>query len=201
MSRLMLPIFLAALWMPVMGIAQTSTEASAEQSPEAIPNARIAWMDLQQVVFTCDEGKKEFTEAQKFVEQKNIELENMQKELQSLRERLEVQGSKLTDEARLDLQDQVSAKDITLQRFQQDTQREITNKQERITNYIGNRLQPVLEKVAKEKGLNAILVYSPNRDGYIAPPLNITEEIIKSYNQLYPVAGAKTPAAAPAKKP
>jgi len=197
----MLPTLLAALWMPLMGTAQTPAQASAEQASAAIPDAKIGWMDLQQVIFTCDEGEKEFAEAKKFVDQKNIELENMQKELQGLRERLEVQGSKLTDEARLDLQDQVNAKSISLERFQQDTQREITNKQERITNYIGNRLQPVLEKVAKEKGLNAILVYSPNRDGYIAPSLNITEEIIKSYNQMYPVAGAKTPAAAPAKKP
>jgi outer membrane protein len=201
MSRLMLFLLLAALWMPVMGIGQTSTQTSENQASATIPPAKIGWIDLQQVIFTCDEGKKEFTEAQRFVEQKNNELEAMRKELQSLRERLEVQGSKLTDEARADLEDQVDSKDIAIQRFQQDTQKEISNRQERITNHIAKRLQPVFEKVSKEKGLNAILVYNPNRDGWVDASLNITEDIIGSYNGMYPVAVAKAPAATPAKKP
>jgi Skp family chaperone for outer membrane proteins len=193
MSRSILHVFIAAFCIPVLGIAQTAAQA---------PAAKIAWMNLEQAIFSCDEGKKEFSEVQKFVDAKNTELENLRKETESLRNQLNVQGSKLTDEARADLESQVDAKDTNLQRFQQDTQKEIDNRRVRATNYIGKRLLPVIEKVAKEKGFNAVQYFSSSRDAWVDPSLNITEDVVKAYNQTYPVAGAKAPAAAaPASKP
>jgi hypothetical protein len=56
----------------------------------------------------------------------------------------------------------------------------------------------VLEKIVKEKGLNAVLYINSARDAYIEPSLIITGEVVKAYNQAYPVAAEKT--AAPAKK-
>jgi len=71
-----------------------------------------------------------------------------------------------------------------------------------VTNYIGKRMQLVIEKVAKEKGLNSVLIFNPSRDAYVDPALNITEEIIKAYNQAYPTGASKPPETqAPAKKP
>ncbi len=193
MSRLILHVLFAAFCIPVLGIAQTAAQA---------PAAKIAWVNLEQAIFSCDEGKKEFSEVQKFVDAKNTELENLRKETESLRNQLNVQGSKLTDEARADLESQVDAKDTNLQRFQQDTQKEIDNRRVRATNYVGKRLLPVIEKAAKEKGFNAVQYFSSSRDAWVDPSLNITEDVVKAYNQTYPVTGAKAPAAAaPASKP
>ena len=192
--RRTLSFLFAAMWLPLLGMAQTP---AAQIGP-----AKIAWMDLQQALLTTDEGKVQVAEIQKYIDGKNQELDAMRKESEKLRNNLSVQGSKLTDEARQDLEEQVEAKDTSLQRFQQDTQKEIENRRLRATNYIGKRMQPVLEKVAKEKGLNAILFFNSSRDAWIDGSLNLSEEIVKSYNQMYPVAAAKAPAAAaPAKKP
>ena len=189
----MLYIPLAVFWMPLLGLAQTPTTA---------PPTKLAWMNLEQAIVTCDEGDKLFREIQKFVDDKNAELDALRKEADSLRNQLNVQGPKLTDEARSDLENQVDSKDVTLQRFQQDTQKEIENRRVRAANYIGKRMQGVIENLAKEKGLSAVMVFSSSRDAYVDPSLNITEEIIEAYNAAYPVAAAKTPAkAAPAETP
>ncbi len=139
---------------------------------------------------------------QKFVDKKNSELEALRKETETLRNQLQVQGSKLTDEARADLEEQIEAKDTQLQRFQQDTQKEIDGRRVRATNYIGRKMLPVIEKLSKEKGLSAVVYINPSRDAWIDPSLIITEEVVRGYNQAYP-AGAAKPAAAPAppKKP
>ena len=160
-------------------------------------------MDLQQVVFSCDEGKIRFAEVQKFVDDKNKENDNLRNELDKLRNQLSVQGSKLTDEALADLQAQIDEKDTFLQRFRQDTEKEIEGRRMRVTNYLGKRLQAVLDKIAKEKGLSAILLFNSSRDAWVDPALNLSEEIVKAYNQMYPVAAAKAPApaAAPAATP
>ena len=67
-----------------------------------------------------------------------------------------------------------------------------------LTNIIGRKMLPVVEKLSKEKGLSAVVYLNPTRDAYVDPSLIITEEVIKAYNAAYPVTGA---APAPAKKP
>ena len=191
MKRLISSIFLAAMCMPVVAWSQT---------PATNP-AKIAWINLEQAIFSCEEGKREFGEVQKYVEKKNSELEALRKETDALKNQLSVQGSKLTDEARADLEEQIETKDTTLQRFQQDTQKDIDARRVKATNYIGRRMLPVIEKLAKERGLNAILYINPSRDAWVDPPLIITEDIIKAYNQAYPPGAAKAPAAAPTPAP
>ncbi len=190
MSRLMWHILFAALCLPILGIKQIPAAQSS-----AIGPAKIAWMDLEQALLNCDEGKQKFAEVQKFVEDKSKELETLSKELDTLRNQLNVQGSKLTDEARFDLEGRIEAKQIAGQRFQDDTQREIENQRNRTMNYIGTRMMPVIQKIAKEKGLTAVLYFNPNRDAWLDPSLDITDEVIKSYNQTYT---SSTPAKAPA---
>jgi len=160
-------------------------------------------MNLEQAILSCDEGQSLFREIQKYVDDKNSELDGMRKEAENLRNQLNVQGSKLTDEARADLQDQVETKETQLQRFQQDTQKEIENRKTRAANHVGSKMQPLIEKLSKAKGVNAVLIYSSTRDAYVDPSLDITKDIIESYNLAYPVSTPKTPAtpAAPAKKP
>jgi len=176
--------------------AQSAPKASA--TPAVIGPAKIAWLNLEQAIFTCDEGKREFGDAQKFVEKKNSELESLRKESETLKNQLQVQGAKLTDEARADLEEQIETKDTILQRFTQDTQKEIEARRNRATNFIGRKMLPVIEKLSKEKGLSAVVYLNPTRDAYVDPALIITEEVIKAYNVAYPVTGA---APAPAKKP
>jgi len=148
---------------------------------------------------------------QKYVDAKNMENDNLKKESDALKNQLNVQGAKLTDEARAELEDQIEAKDTVLQRFQQDTQKDIENRRVKMTNYLARRMQPVVESVAKEKGLSAVLILNSARDAFVDQSLIITEDVIKAYNQKYPAGAAKAPAspaaapkaapASPAKKP
>jgi len=200
MSRLILSILFAAVWMPFFGMAQTPSQPPAAPAPAVIGAAKIAWMNLEQAVLTSDEGKTMVSDIQKWVDSKNTENDTLRKEMETLRSQLSVQGSKLTDEARSDLEDQIEVKDTVFQRFQQDTQKEIESRRVKMTTYLAKRMQPVIEKVAKEKGLSAVLIFNSSRDAYVDPALNLTEEIIKAYNQTYG-AGAPKPAAAPAAKP
>ena len=71
MNRLMLPILIAALCIPGLSLAQAPAESQAAPTAAAIQPAKIAFINLEQVIFTCDEGKTRFSEVQKFVDDKN----------------------------------------------------------------------------------------------------------------------------------
>ena len=191
MSRLILGVLFAALFLPILGVAQTAAQPAATPTSAAIAPTKLAWINVDQAILTCDEGTKLYGEIQKFIEDKNVELDTLRKDADNLKNQLNVQGPKLTDEARMDLEEKAEAKDTALQRFQQDTQKEINSRRDRMTNYIGKRMLPVIEKVAKAKSLDAILFFNTQRDAYINPSLNVTEDVVKAYNQAYPVGVAK----------
>ena len=116
MSRILfLSVFAGILSMPVPGISQAPAPQTA--APAVIGTAKMAWLNLEQAILNCEEGKREFSEVQKFVEKKNAELETLRKESETLKNQLNVQGSKLTDEARADLEEQIETMVTQLQRF------------------------------------------------------------------------------------
>ena len=202
MQRTMIPALLV-VGLVATGLAMAQTPAAqapaAPAAPVVVGPAKIAWLNLEQAILSCEEGKLHFAEVQRFVDKKNQELEALRKETEALKNQLQVQGSKLTDEARDDLESQIEAKDTLLQRFQQDTQKEIDNRRIRVTNLVGRKMVQVLEKIAKDKGLTAIFYFNPQRDAWMDTSLFITEEVVKAYNQAFPPAAAAKPAAA--KKP
>jgi outer membrane protein len=201
MSRLKLSILFAAVCIPVLGMAQTPAQTPAAPATAVVAPVKIVWMNLEQALLTTDEGKSLVAEIQKFVDDKQKQMDGMKEEADRLANQLQVQGSKLTDEARADLQEQAESKNTAMERFRQDTQKEIENRQARMNNYLGKRMQPVIEKLAKERGISAVLIFNSSRDAYVDQSLNFTEEIIKAYNQTYP-AGSKAPVAgAPAAAP
>ena len=203
MIGLLVVLFLAPAALLAQAPTPPQTPAAPAQppAPAVIGPAKIAWLNLEQAILTCEDGRREFSEVQKFVDKKNSELEQLRKESETLKNQLNVQGAKLTDEARADLEEQIESKDTALQRFQQDTQKEIDSRRVRVTNGIGRKMLPVIERIAKEKGLSAVLYINPSRDAFIDPELVITEEVIRGYNQAYPGTAAKAPAApVPAKK-
>jgi outer membrane protein len=197
MSRLTVRLLFAALLMGAFVITQADAQTSTAAASASIAPAKIGWINLDQVLLTSNEGTKVFDEIQSFVEAKSAEMEVMRKELDKLKNDLSVQGRILNDDAKAEKEDVIEAKDLALQRFQQDTQKEINTRRDKATNALGKKLVPVIEKVAKEKGLNAVQVLSPSRDAWIDPSLIITEDVIKAFNQATPAAKAP----APAKKP
>jgi Skp family chaperone for outer membrane proteins len=200
MSRIFLAFLLSVVLMPLSGIAQTAPAVTQQASaaPATISPAKLAWLNLEEVIYTCEEGKHEFTEIQNYMQKKQTDLDALRKELEAFKNQLNVQGSKLTDEAQADLEAKIESKNTEIERFQADTQKDIDSRRTKATNYVGKRMLTVLDKIAKEKGLSAVLYVNSSRDAYINPSLLITEEVIKAYNQAYPVTAEKT--AAPAKK-
>ncbi len=195
MSRKSLLIFaLAVLCVPVSLMAQAAPAAAPAQTqaPAVIGAAKVAWINIEQAIISCDEGKALFSEVQKYVDAQNSKLEGLKKEVDTLQTQLNVQGPKLTDEARADLEEQLQTKSTNLQRFQEDTQKDIDNRRNRVTSVVGRKMLPVIEKIAKEKGLTSVVYLNPSRDAWVDPGVIITDEVVKAYNKAYPPKAAPT---------
>jgi Skp family chaperone for outer membrane proteins len=196
MSRKTILILATLLALPMLCAAQnpptpTPPPAAKEAPPAVIGPAKVAFMSIQQAIVVCDEGKREQSMLQGYRDSKSAELQKMQKTLEALKTQLDMQGSKLTDEARADLGDQIDSQDTALQRFQQDTQKDIDGRVQKLQNAIARKMLPIIEKVAKEKGLQVVQFLDVAQIfGYVDPSLVITDDVVKAYNVAYPVAAA-----------
>lgn len=169
-------------------------QAPAAAQAVAIGPARVAWIDLEQVIMRSEEGKRELADLQQLIEKRTGELKAMQQEGQFLSDQLRVQGDKLKVEAREDLQSQIESKNLQLQRFQEDSQKEVDYRRSRITNVMAKKVIPVVEKIARAKGLSFVLYLNPTLAAFVDPSIIITDEVVTAYNAAYPLPAPKPPA-------
>ena len=121
-----------------------------------------------------NQGKKH-REPQK----KQTENTAKQKALQDNQQKLQSGGSVMSDQARDQLQKEIERQQLDLQRFQQDAQAEIQELQTEVQNEFARKVQPLIDQIAKEKGLQ--LVFNVNDAGFawVEPGLDLTGELIK----------------------
>ncbi len=194
-----LVITLALVLLCSAAALQAQEPATQAAPPAALSATKVGWVDLEQVIMRCEEGKKELADLQALVEKRTGEMRGLQQEGQFLTDQIRVQGDKLRIEAREELQAQIESKNLQLQRFQEDSQKEVDNRRARITNTMTKKVVPVIEKIAREKGLSFVMYINPTIAAYIDPASVITDEVVAAYNAAHPPAAA--PQAAPAKKP
>jgi Skp family chaperone for outer membrane proteins len=84
------------------------------------------------------------------------------------------------------------------QRFQQDAQAEINELSQQLQNEFQQKLFPILDLVAKEKGIDLLLSAADAGMVWAAPGLDLTMDAVKKLDEKM---GAKPTAAAPAPAP
>ena len=184
---------------PAGGAAKTppatppATAAPAPQAPRPFPEgAKIAFISLQFVASNSEQGKTATARIQEFTKKKQAELGEKQKAVEALRSKLLQGGGVMSDQARAQMEKEVEKLGRELQFAQQDAQSE----QQELTNELQNEFQtklvPIIDEVAKERGLHAVL--SAEELVWADTGLDLSAEVIKRLD-----AASKTPAA-PAKK-
>ena len=170
--------------------------APAATPPVPFPEgAKIAWVDLQRVANESKEGQASTAKVQALNTKKVNELNEKNKTLQSQQQKLQTGGSVLSDEARTQLEREISKLQREINTFTQEAQEEVQELQQQLQGEFTRRLLPVVDKVASEKGLHMVL--SRADAGIIwAPAVDITTEVIKRLD-----AAAGTTAAPTGAKP
>jgi outer membrane protein len=155
--------------------------APAPQTPPApFPEgAKVAFVVLQRIANESADGKAATAKIQALQQKKATELNEKNKQLQSIQQKLEKEASVMSTTAQADLSKQAEKLNTEIQRFTQDAQQEITELQEQLRQQFEARVQPVLEEVRKEKGLH--FIFNGPDSGLVAadPGLDISADVIK----------------------
>jgi len=179
---------LAALFaMPAVWAQATAGQQAA---------AKVGVMNIQAAIASTAEGKQAAAELQSRFAPRTTELQNLQKQMDEIQSKLQAGQNTLSDDARAQLARQGDQLNRTFQRKRQEFQDDTNDAQQDVVNTIGRKMIDVLDNYAKENGYSVILDTSSQQTPvvYAANQVDITQDIIRLYDQSYPVkTGAATP--------
>ena len=190
--------------------ARPAAPAPTTPVPPAAPpapfpaGAKVAYVNLQQIANLSVEGKNLTAKVQALMQKKQNEAQAKSKALADNQTKLQQSGALMSDAARDALTKEIERQNLEGQRFQQDAQSEINELSQQLQNEFQQKLFPILDLVAKEKGIDILLSAADAGMVWAAPGLDITMDAVKKLDEKTggkPAAAAPAPAPAPATKP
>lgn len=175
---------------PATPPAGAQPPAMQPQPPQPFPEgAKIAYVDVQVIAQNSAEGKAATAKIQDLQKKKTAELGEKQKALQALQTKLQQGGTVISDSARGQLEKDIEKQNRELQFLQQDAQAEIQQLQQDLQQEFQTKLQPVIDQVAKEKGLHYVFSIRDSGAIWVHTGLDLSTEVVKRFD-----AAAKAPA-------
>lgn len=189
--RMMVPVVAALMMTPAVW-AQEGGAAAAN---------KVGIINLQAAIANTAEGKQANSELQSQFAPRQAELQQLQKQIQDIQSRIQTGQTTLSEAEMERLSDEGQRDQRTLQRKQQDAQADFQDAQQDAINRIGRKMMNVLDKYAKDHGYAVVLDTSSQQTPvvYAANQVEITQEIVKLYDQAYPAAASSAAPATPTK--
>jgi outer membrane protein len=168
--------------------ATPAPQAPAQPAPMPLPpsppapfpaGAKVAFINPQRIFQESSDGKAALTRVQALTQKKQTENTTRQKTLQDNQQKLQTSGSVMSDAARGQLEKEIEKQQLDLQRFQQDAQAEITELQNEVQSEFARKVQPLIDQMAKEKGLHLVFNAGDAGFAWVDPGLDLSSEIIK----------------------
>jgi len=169
-------------------------QSAAAPKANARAPLKIGVINLSYAIANTAEGKQGLQEFQEQFMPRTVELQNLQKQIDSDQTRLRVGRETLSDEERVRLTREYEQLTRRLQRKQQDLEDEGNEMQQEVAARIGRKMTEVLSRYARDNGYTVVLDISSKQTSVIsaAHESDITQDVVGLYDHDYPVRSATT---------
>jgi len=173
----------------------------AAQGGQAAPAApagpvKLAFVNTTLILQSIAEGKKELAALEQYVTDRQTKLDAQRNELDQLRRQYDSQFRTLNPDTAAEMQRSITEKDRTLRRAQEDNEMDLTRRRNEVLGRMGDKIQAVIAEYAEKNGYGAVFLQTPSLP-YYSSVLDISQEIVKLYDQKNPAVGAAAVPAAP----
>jgi len=166
--------------------------ANAQATP-----SKVAIIHVQNAILSTKDGQKAATDLQGQFAPKKADLDKKQQDIASLQDQLKKGSTTMSEEAKTKLMRDIDAGTTRLNRETQDAQADLDEAQGKLMQELGNKMMAVVEKYATQNGFALVLDVSNPQTPVLwaASSVDITNDIVKLYDQAYPPGSAAKPAA------
>ena len=188
-------VYLLAIALGAALLSQAQTGAP----PQTAPPAKIGIIAFQNAIISTKDGQKAAADLTAKFGPKKGELEKKQSTISQLQDQLRKGTNTMSEEAKQKLMREIDQTTKSLNRDTEDAQAELDQEQNRIMQELGQRIQAVMDKYARDNGYAVILDVSSQQTPvlYAASGIDITQDIIAMYDKNAPPAASSPKPAAP----
>jgi outer membrane protein len=186
----------------LIGAASIVAQSSPSSAGTASSTGKVGVLNVRQAIVATSEGKQASAELQGQFTSRQTELENLNKQLADISQRLQANGDKLSPEESNRLQRQGESLQKQLTRKKEDYQEDVNASQQEVIDRIGRKMIDVLDRYARENAYVAI--FDSSAQGapiYVSNGIDVTADIVKLYDQAYPAKASATTTKPAASKP
>jgi outer membrane protein len=193
------------IWTVLASAIFAATLVAGQDPSTAAPTSeKIGVVSIQQAIAATGEGKQAIDQLQRKYEPKKRQLQRDEDAINTLQDQLQKQSATLSDEERARLTRELEEKQRLLKREQKDDQVDFQADQQETLNRIGQKMIRIINDYASKNGFGLVIdpiqVQMPVY--YVAKGIDITDSIVKLYDQANPAPAAPTSSATkPAQKP
>jgi outer membrane protein len=177
MKKYLVSMVMAALAAPLF--AQTTVPA------------RVAVIDVQKVLTTSTAGKAAYDRLKKLQDDRVTKMQKMDEEVKGLANELQTKKLSLSEEKQAEMAKTITDKQTALQRYAQDADKEVSEARDKALQELDGKIKPIIDSIGKEMGLAAIFNKFESGLIYASDAIDITETVIKRFNEANPAAAAK----------
>jgi len=183
----------------LVGCLLTGALWAAQPTPTPAPAAsaeatRVGVINVRAAILSTQEGKAGIAQMESRFGPKRQQLQDEQKQVQTMQQQLQQGANTLSADARAQLQDNAQRAERRLEEDTSDAQTDFENAGNQLVAQIMQKMMPLLQSYATEHGFAVILDSSvPGQQNpllYASENTNIGPDIVKLYDQKYPVPNA-----------
>lgn len=163
----------------------------------AFADLKLGYVDLQRALMEVGEGQQAKAKLKAEIDKKKGEFETEQKKLREDGMVLDRQASAMSEEVRVEKMKQLQGRLMQITEKGQKLQVEFVEKERTELKKIFDRMDPIVAEIAKREGL--AMVFEKTDSGLVYAPasMDVTNELVRTYNEKFPVKGMKPAAPAP----
>jgi len=153
--------------------------------------ARVACIDVQKVLTTSTAGKAAYDRLKKLQDDRVTKMQKMDEEVKTLANELQTKKLSLSEEKQAEMAKTITDKQTALQRYAQDADKEVSEARDKALQELDGKIKPIIDSIGKEMGLAAIFNKFESGLIYASDAIDITDTVIKRFNEANPAAAAK----------
>ena len=159
-----------------------ATAQTTQTPPAASAAPKVGFVDIQRILARSSAGvaAREQLEKEKAAMQKQVDGQRV--ELEKLRDELEKKGQLLSPEARREKQDQLERTVRDARRLVDDLQGTLQKKEEALLAKVLQDVSGLIQKIGKDKGYTIVLERQRSSILYASPESDLTDEVIRAYD-------------------
>jgi outer membrane protein len=161
---------------------QTPPPLPQAPKPVAVPfplEAKFAFINMQTIVSESNLGKAGTKQMQALQDKKNAELQAKQKDIQALQDKMRQQQTVVSDAVMASMQKDLTKLQQEAQFMQQQAQTEVDGLNQELLTSFQEKVLPIIDAMAKEKGLWVVWSIQDSGVAYVYPGLDLSAEVVK----------------------